>query len=231
MIQAFFLALGQLGDRRVLNVLAKSAGLAVALFVALAVPGWWGLDWLLERAGLSDRNFAAAEGLRGLLALAAMLVGGWLLWRVLALAALQLFADDVVLAVEARHYPLAHDRARRLGWREELGNGLRGAGRAIGYNLTALPIAALLVVTGIGPALVFGLVNAVLLGRELTEMVWARHRHDPAAALPLSGLERLVLGGFITGLLTVPFANLIAPVLGAAMATHLIHRKDSAHAA
>lgn len=227
MVQAFFLALGQLGDPRVVRVLLKSAGLALLLFALLAVPGWWGIDLLLERAGLSDASFAAAEGLRGLVALIAVLLGGWLLWRVLALAALQFFADEVVMAVEARHYPDALDRARSLGWHEELANGLRGAGRAVGYNLLALPVAVILLPTGIGPALLFGLVNAVLLGRELTDMVWVRHRHDPGAPLPLSGLQRLFLGGVVTAMLTVPFVNLLAPVLGAAAATHMVHRKGT----
>jgi hypothetical protein len=35
-----------------------------------------------------------------------------------------------------------------------------------------------------------------------------------------------------TALLTVPFAYLLAPVMGAAMATHMVHRKRAApHAA
>jgi CysZ protein len=41
---------------------------------------------------------------------------------------LQFYADEVVLAVEARHYPEAAASARQLGWREELANGLAARG-------------------------------------------------------------------------------------------------------
>jgi uncharacterized protein involved in cysteine biosynthesis len=80
-----------------------------------------------------------------------------------------------------------------------------------------------LLFTGIGPALVFWAVNAWLLGRELTEMVWLRHRPSPAARAPVGRMTRFLLGGAIAALLAVPFANLLAPVLGAAAATHLVH--------
>jgi uncharacterized protein involved in cysteine biosynthesis len=36
-------------------------------------------------------------------------------------------------------------------------------------------------------------------------------------------MTRFLLGGAIAALLAVPFANLLAPVLGAAAATHLVH--------
>ena len=80
--------------------------------------------------------------------------------------------------------------------------------------------------TGIGAALLFWLVNAVLVGRELQDMVWLRHRRDAADPAPVGALERFLLGGAVAALLALPFVNLIAPLLGAAAATHLIHRKD-----
>jgi uncharacterized protein involved in cysteine biosynthesis len=223
MLSAFALALGQLADRRILRILAKSLAITLALFVLLGAGGWWVGDYLLAGSGL-------APELRALVALAGGVVLAWLLWRVIALVVIQFFADEVVLAVEDRHYPMAAANARQLAWREELALGLSGAWRAIALNLLALPVAALLLITGIGPILVFWLVNAVLIGRELTELVWARHRLTGDRTLPLGGLERLLFGGLVTALLAVPFANLLAPVLGAAMATHLVHRKGASHA-
>ena len=91
-----------------------------------------------------------------------------------------------------------------------------------------LPVAVVLLVTGLGPALVFFLVNAVLLGRVLTDMVRLRHRDaagTPAAAPP--AWQRLLLGGTVAGLLAVPFVNLVAPVIGAATATHLVLRRHT----
>ena len=227
MLNALALALAQLADPRVLRVLAKSMGVTLLVFAVLGAGLWWGLDAALTAAGLDDTRFAAPEGLRGLVALAIALVAGWLLWRVIALAVLQFFGDEVVMAVEARHYPAALANARRLGWHEELANGLRGAGRALLWNLLALPVAAVLLITGVGAPLVFWLVNSVLLGRELIELVWLRHAPAPRAPLPVGGLERAVLGGAITALLAVPFVNLLAPVLGAAAAAHLVHRKGN----
>ena len=58
-----------------------------------------------------------------------------------------------VEAVEARHYPALAAGARALPLHREAVHAGRGLMRALGYNLLALPFAAVLVVTGIGPAL------------------------------------------------------------------------------
>lgn len=159
-----------------------------------------------------------------MLAFAGAIVAGWLLFRVVALFVLQFFADEVVEAVESRHYPASGATLRKLSLREELANGLRSLLRAVGFNLLALPVAAALLVTGIGTALVFWSVNAVLLGRELQDMVWLRHRQGGHETAPLGFVTRFALGGIVAALLLVPVINLIAPVLGAASATHLVHR-------
>jgi CysZ protein len=226
MLNAFALALQQLADPALRRIWLKSLGATLLLFVVLGAALWSAADWALAWAGVEEARFAGAEGLRGLLAFAGALLGGWLLWRIVALAVLQFFADDVVAAVEARHYPRHAAAARKLGWREELSRGLGGAARALLWNLAAVPVALVLLVTGIGAPLVFYLVNAVLLGRELQDMVWLRHRPTPDAPVPLTKGERLLLGGIVTALLTVPFVNFLAPFLGAAAATHLIHRKE-----
>ena len=46
----------------------------------------------------------------------------------------------------------------------------------------------------------------------------------------MSAGQRFLLGGTIAGIMLVPFANLLAPVLGAASATHMVHRARGAHA-
>ncbi len=231
MLKAFALALQQLADPALRRIWLKSLGATLVIFAVLGAGLWWTADWALARAGVAEARFAGAESLRGVLAFAGALLGGWLLWRIVALAVLQFFADDVVAAVEARYYPGHAAAARKLGWREELARGLAGAGRALLWNLAAVPVALVLLVTGIGAPLVFYLVNAVLLGRELQDMVWLRHRPTADAPAPLTTGARLVLGGAVTALLTVPFVNFLAPFLGAAAATHLIHRKEPSVAA
>lgn len=218
MASAFLRALSSLADRHLLPIWLKSLGLTLLVFAVLAGAGWYGLSALIDRLWPND-------GLGDAVAVLVVVLAGWLLWRILALAVLQFFADEVVLAVESRDYPEMAARARKLGLHEEGLKAVAGAGRALLYNLLALPIALVLAVTGVGAPLVFLAVNAVLLGRELQDMVWLRHRPSPDSPPPLSGVERLLLGGVIAVLLTVPVANFVAPFLGAACAVHLIHRK------
>ena len=218
MLSAFTLALGQFGDRKILAVIAKSLALTMAVFAVSAVGVWFAIAAWTPTDGNGGFVAAALVGL-------VLIVSLWFLFRLVALAVLQLFGDEVVQAVEARHYPAAAASARALGWREEARVGLRSLARSLGYNLLALPVALALLVTGIGTVLVFAAVNAVLLGRELTEMAALRHR-DGAGNAPLPGFAtRTALGAVVVALLLVPFVNLLAPVLGAAAATHLVHRR------
>lgn len=225
MLGAIFLALSQLGDPRVLRVLLKSVLVTLVLFVVIGAAGWWLVNGGLGLAGMTRLDFPGAAGLQGVLSLVIVVIAGWLLWRIVALAVLQFYADEVVEAVEARHYPAAAASARRLGLHREIAIGLRGAGRALLVNLVALPFALALLITGVGTAAVFWAANAVIVGRELMELVWLRHRRDAPEPSPLGRAERWALGGIVSALLLVPIANLLAPVLGAAIATHLIHRK------
>jgi len=222
---AMLLALGQLADPRMIRLLAKTAGVTLALFAILGTAGWFALDHVLEWAGLSDRLFAGAEGLRGAASLIFVLIAGWLLWRVIAMAVISFFADEVVVAVEGKYYPEAAAEARDLPLREQFTTSLAAAGRALLVNLIALPFAIALLVTGVGTAILFWIVNAVLIGRELSDMVWLRHRHAGGAQSPITRSERFMLGGATAALLLVPVAGLLAPLLGAASAAHLTHRK------
>lgn len=221
--QAFALALAQLTDRKVIALLVKSilVSLVIAVVfgaVLVAVLVWgaaavFGIDLQQQATGIGAA-VAVVMGLVGLIA-------AWLAWRIAAIAVLQFYADDVVALVEARHYPGL--TPRDLPAAEQARIALRGAVRALIANLIALPVALVLLFTAVGPAIVFALVNGVLLGRELQDMVWVRHRQDSEAA-PLGRMTRFLLGLSVAGLLAVPIVNLFAPFLGAAAATHLVHR-------
>ncbi|WP_095012370.1 EI24 domain-containing protein [Tsuneonella mangrovi] len=220
---AFAMAFGQLGDRSILSVLARSVAITLAAFVLLGVGAWYGFAALLAHYGVAWNDTLGALGAILLTAL-----GGWLLFRLVALAVLQFFADDIVKAVEARHYPDALATRRDLPFADDLANSMGGLLRALVANLVALPFALLLLVTGVGTAILFWAVNAWLLGRELTDMVRLRHRASAESGLPLPGLTRFALGGIVAALMLVPFANLLAPVIGAATATHLVHSRKTA---
>jgi uncharacterized protein involved in cysteine biosynthesis len=215
-------AVGQLTDPAILRVLTKS------MLVTLAVLCLAGLA-LFSLVGAAAAYLGGSMGAdeTWLVTILLVLMGGWLLLRIVAIAVIQFFADEIVIAVERRHYPGAHALARDLSFAESLRESLKGLGRALLFNLLALPVALVLLVTGVGAVAVFWLVNAVLLGRELQDLAWLRHKTRPDEAPPLSGITRLALGGVVAALFAVPFANLLAPVVGAAAATHLVHsRKD-----
>lgn len=209
-------ALGQLLDPAVLRVLVKTVAVTLLVFVGLGFGLYAALLGLFAWLDWSDGGFAEATAA----ALIAIL-SAWLLFRVVALAVLQIFADEIVAAVEAKHYPGAAATATKLPFRQDLANSLRGAGRALLFNALALPVALFLFFTAIGPAVVFLVVNAVLLGRELTDMAWLRHCEGDTDGNPVPKIQRLTLGGAVAGLMLVPFVNLIAPVIGAAAGTHL----------
>lgn len=218
---------GQLFDGAVLRIVLKSVAVTLIAFVIVATAGWFALDWVLAWAGLTDGAFQGAGAAREALALVLALLGLWLTWRVVAMAVVQFFADDVVMAVERKHYPDQASMARELSFGEQAGNAARAAGRTLLFNLLAAPVALILLFTGVGAFAVFWIVNAVLVGRELQDMVWLRHRQDAAETAPVGGGTRFLLGGVVAGLLAVPFINFLAPVLGAASATHLVHRSHS----
>lgn len=216
MLHALALSIGQLGDRRVMAVFAKSMALTLALFAGLGALVWWGVrTWLAASGG-----FAAAA------AVLVVALAFWLLFRAVGIAVLGLFADEVVAAVEARHYRAALASAPPVPFARAATMGLRSGARVVLVNLIALPVYIVLLVTGVGTAAAFFVVNAWLLGRDLGDMVASRHL--PPAAMrgwrKATGGQRFLLGLAATGLFVVPVLNLLAPILGAAMATHWFHR-------
>lgn len=198
--------------------------LTLAIFAMLGMGLWFGARWI------ASDWFAASESVASLAAAGAILLGAlgaWLLFRAIAVAVIGIFADEVVHAVEAKHYPHHLALARDLSFAKSMGMGLKSTARSILANFVFAPVYLLLLVTGIGTAIAFFLVNSWLLGRDLGEMVAARHM--PAADLPRwrasTRTTRFVIGAAGTALFFIPFVNFLAPVLGAAMTTHLFHRR------
>ena len=224
MIRAFSLSLAQLGDAAVRRVLLKSVLLTLLLFaLAAAMVGWLLIGANPCAWGPLDRDCTIGGGIGAMLALLLGAASLWLLFPAVAIGVLGFFSDEVVEAVEARHYPQAAASARRPSAVEGMQLGLRSAGRLLLWNLVAVPGYVLLLVTGVGPFLLFFAINSVALGRDLGEMVAVR-RHRGAELkrwLAATRVRRAMLGLFVTFLFVIPFANLLAPVIGAAMATHL----------
>lgn len=223
-LSAFFAALGQLSDRRFLKVMGLGVALAFALLVAVyagfvqlidwASPEVLTLPWLGEVTWVTD-----LLGWGSLLLMIGLSV--FLMVPVAALFS-GLFLEDVADAVEDRHYP-ALPPARPQGAWESLIGSVNFFGVLVAVN--ALALIGYAVVGPFAP-LLFWAVNGYLLGRDYFQTVAAR-RLDRAAARALrkanSGTIWLA-GCLMAAPLSLPFVNLVIPVLGVATFTHLFHR-------
>jgi uncharacterized protein involved in cysteine biosynthesis len=225
MIQALFLSLGQLFDRRVAMVFVKSLLLTIVLLGAMSVGIWFGMHRLLEWVAARLGGLSWVGDAADISTIVLILLAHLLLFRAVAIAVIGIFADDVVEAVEAKHYPQAHATARAVPFGQSLAMGLGSGFRALLINLLFSPLYLILLLTGVGTPIAFFLVNTWLLGRDLGDMVAARHMR--ARDLPKwrskTSFRRLRLGAVGTALFLIPGISLLAPVLGAAMATHAFH--------
>ncbi|MEG3125256.1 EI24 domain-containing protein [Sphingomonas sp. GB1N7] len=221
MIQALYLSIAQLGDRRFIAVFLKSLMLTVVLLAVLGVAGWFGMLWLIAWSGAGEVVYQFAGVVAAILAL----IAAGVLFRAVAMLVIGLFADEIVLAVEARHYPDMLAAARPVGVGRSIAMGLGSAVRFLIVNVALSPIYLLLLFTGVGPAILFFVVNGWLLGRDLGDMVAVRHvaAADLKAWRGSTTISRFVLGLIGTGLFVLPVVNLAAPVIVAAMATHWFH--------
>jgi CysZ protein len=226
MWKTFLLSVDQLRDRAVIGVLVKSLVITLILCAALG----WGVAKGVERAfgwynddALHDSYYVVMAGAAQALAVLLIVVGGF---RAIAIPVTGFFADEVVAAVEAKHYPGQAARARKVGIGLSLRIGLMSLLRVVGINLLMLPIYLGLLLTAVGPIILFVIVNALLLGRDLGEMVAVRHCDKAALRqwLGNSRWDRALLGLAVTGAFMVPLLNFLAPIIGAAMATHLFHK-------
>ncbi len=220
----FLKAIGQLHDRRFLRVVGLGVLLSIALLVGAyvgisALIGWFvpdsfTLPWIGE--------ITWVENLVSWGSLLLMLVLSIFLMVPVASAFTGLFLDDVADAVERRHYP-SLPPARRQPWGEMIGDSLRFLGVILVANLLAL---VLYLMSGPFAPLVFWAVNGYLLGREYFQMAAMRRlgRAGAKALRKRHAGEIFTAGLLMAAPLSLPFVNLVVPVLGAATFTHLFHR-------
>lgn len=227
MIRVLTLSLSDLADRRIFGVLLQSLLITLAIFMLLGVGIGWALDGVDPCGWLGDESCELGASASGFGAILLTLLGIWLLFPAIALGVVCLFIERIGAIVEARHYPAAADHARPAGMIDGIWLGLRSSARVLLYNLIALPFYILLLVTGVGTVALFIVVNGIAFGRDLGEMVAARHgdRASRRAWLGTSRGGRTLIGIVVTAIFLVPFVNLLAPVLGVAMMTHFYHRR------
>ncbi len=225
MLAAFILSLAQLGDRAFLRVLLRSVVLTLLIFAAVG----WGVFMAVHQVDTQGWPRWIADiwnsGGGGALAVGITVLMLWLTFTGVATGVSSLWLDEIVEAVEARYYPTA--RGRPVGLHREFVMGLRSGLRILFWNLLFVPAYMLLIVTGIGPLVVFVGLNGWLMGRDYLESAAARHLDAAAArAWPRQrATERWGTGLGTALLFALPLTGLIAPIIGTAVATHLYHRR------
>lgn len=154
-----------------------------------------------------------------------IMIGSYMLFPGIVTMVMGVLIDKIATAVEEEYYP------NRIGTRKvPITDTVLSAAKLtlimVVANLLALvPYLILLVTTGPGAFALFILLNGYLLGREYYEMVALRHmpvRAANNARLDNSG-KVFVAGSLIAGMFLVPFLNIMAPIIGAALMTHVVH--------
>ena len=219
MFAAFAQAVGQLSDPRILRVVRLSVLWAVVLYAVLIA----GFVWLLDSAWVKDLPLVGAAAAWG--AGFAGVVLATLLFPGLISALVGLWLEDIAAAVEARHYPRLPP-ARRTPLVEALAMSMRLAAWTVAINILLLPLyLVLLFLPPLNLVIYYG-VNGRLLGREYFETVALRR----LAPTQIDALRRThggtlwAAGAMTAALLTVPFLNMLAPVIGTAAMVHVFQK-------
>ena len=216
MIGDVFKALMQVSDPKFLNVFIRGVAMTVLLLVSSTIALLWALP-----NSISVPWFGELVWLTPLLdgfAVISMIGLSIILMIPVATICIGLFLDRILDAVEAKHYPDAR-LVRKVGIRETIIDLLSFLSLFIVINLLALVFYPFL-------PFVFWIVNGVLLGREYFHMVAIRHvgRKEAKALRRNHGLKISIAGTLLAMPLTLPLLNLVIPIFGAAMFTHLFHR-------
>jgi CysZ protein len=213
MISALLRALTLLKEPAFWRVVWHSILIAIAAFIGLYIIVWA----VLTHVSVADIWWidTAVDVLGGL----AVLVLTWLLFPAVATLVISLFIDRIITAVETQYYPFLPAPIPLSFW-HSMAVAVKFTSVMLMLNLFALP---LYLVPVLNVTVFYGL-NAYLLGREYFELV-ALRRLDPRSAQRLRQAHRLrffIAGLLITGLLTLPIVNLVAPLLAAAFMVHLV---------
>lgn len=216
MFAAFAKAFAQLPDKTFRKVILLGILGAFILFIGLfAVVS----SFLFDVVFVSIPWLDAALDWLGSLAVIGVV---WLLFPAVASVIIGFLLEDIVDAVEDKHYSHAGP-VDRIDLTTSLIEALKLAGLMVGLNLLALPIYLFFPAVNL---VVFYSLNGYLISREYFELV-AQRRVGVKTAKALRkayGGRLLIAGAMTTFLLTIPLLNLLAPVIGTAVMVHLFHR-------
>ena len=223
---AFFKALGQMWDPRFRRILLLGLALTVVLLFAIYAVFAAAIAWLAPESATLPiiGEIRWVDDFLSIASIFLMLILSAFLMVPVASAFTSLFLEDVARAVEEVHYPHLPDVAR-LPFTDALTDSLNFLAIIVVTNALAL----LLYVFFVPAALfIFWGLNGFLLGREYFQLVAMRRIGRVAAKQAFRrNLGTIWLAGALMAVpLTIPFVNLIIPILGAATFTHLFHRLE-----
>ncbi|MDA0239820.1 MAG: EI24 domain-containing protein [Proteobacteria bacterium] len=219
MISAFSKAFTQLPEPSLRRVLIRAIIGALLIFIAI----WFVADSVLVGTALFTTGWM--ETLADLGGQIAVLILIWILFPSVVTIIVGFFLDEAVRAVENRYYP-GLPAAREQPISEVIWITVKFALLAVILNLLILPIYLILFFVPPLNLFVFYGLNGYLLGREYYELV-AHRRLIPEEARRLRRSIRwqvIIAGAFIAFLMTIPFVNLLAPVVATAAMVHLFER-------
>ncbi|WP_170598725.1 EI24 domain-containing protein [Ruegeria arenilitoris] len=222
-LNAFFAALGQLGDARFRSVLLRGVGLTIVLLVVACVLAIWGINALAGQE-ISLPFVGDVPWLNDVLnysGIFLVLILPVFLMVPVASAITSMFLDEVAQAVEDRHYPNLPPVPSVPIW-DALLDSLGFLGVLIVANVLALVLYALF--TPLAPFIFWGM-NGFLLGREyFTLAAMRRIGRDGARALRARRAGTIWVAGILMAIpLSIPLVNLVIPIIGAATFTHIFH--------
>ncbi|MFC3052032.1 EI24 domain-containing protein [Kordiimonas pumila] len=155
-----------------------------------------------------------------------VMLGSYLLFPAIVTMVMGLFADQIATAVEEEYYP-NRIGIRKVPFGDVIISALKLTIMILVLNLIALfPYLLLLLFTGgIGTLALYIALNGFLIGREYYEMVAIRHMDRQAVAVTRQrhGNKIFMGGAIVSAMFLVPVLNLIAPIAGAAIMTHVFH--------
>ncbi len=226
-IDSFTKAVAQLPDPRLRRVLIIGILGSFVIFGALWVALWWamnsvawtdiwGLGWFISLFG----DFAGWVG--SIVFFSSILFATFLLFPAIVTIIVGFFLEEVVDAVETRHYP-SEPAPRPQPLSEVLAITTKFALIVAALNILFLPIYLLLFLLPPLNLVLYYLLNGYLVSREYYELVALRRLEPrPARRLRRAHRGRLLLAGVIlVFFMTIPIVNFVTPVLATAFMVHV----------
>ena len=230
MTKFLFLSFFQIFDLEFRKIIWLS--LAGSLLIFFCV--WVFVGYFISKVDFVSTNFIVsffgeiANSFVRLVGGALVLVLSWFLFPSIASMILALFLEKAAFIVENKHYP-KFSKYRSQSLYEIIYVSLKYTGLSLLVNVMFLPVYVSLFFLGPLNLMVFFIVNGYLLGREYFELVSHRRLSLKTSKMVYKNSKKTVFfaGCIIAVLMTLPFINLIAPLIAVALMVHITHKLHS----